>query len=140
VNPVSAEDRPVIAIIDDDSSMRRSLVRVVESAGYIAKAFAGGREFFDWLASGSAACLVIDVYMDEMSGFEVQERVGLPVIFITAHDDTPTRARLARTGASHLHKPFPAASLVEAIRHALHPARESAPIDGTQAASDIDCV
>jgi CheY-like chemotaxis protein len=88
-----------IIIIDDDPSLRRSLLRVAESAYYTAEGFAGGREFFDWLPSDQAACLVVDVRMDEMTGFEVQERVAVSVVFITGHDDPAARARLANGAA-----------------------------------------
>ena len=113
-------ETPVIAIVEDDPSLRRSLLRVVESAGYRGEAFAGGRELFEWLPSGGAACLVLDVHMTEMSGFEVQDRINVPTIFITAHDDVATRLRIQKSGAAgHLHKPFDAAALLEAIRRAL---------------------
>jgi FixJ family two-component response regulator len=111
---------PTVAIIDDDPSLRRSLLRVVESAGYKGEAFPGGREFFEWLASGRPACLVVDVHMEEMTGFEVQERLAVPLIFITAHDDPATRARIATSGAPHLYKPFDGATLLRAIRQAVH--------------------
>jgi FixJ family two-component response regulator len=64
---------------------------------------------------------LLDVHMAEMTGFQLQDRIAVPVIFITAHDDPATRERIAKSGAaSHLHKPFEAATLVEAIRQALH--------------------
>lgn len=113
-------DVPVIAIVDDDPSLRRSLLRVVRSAGYIAEAFAGGRELFEWLPSGRAACLVLDVHMPEMSGFDVEGRISVPIIFITADDDVATRARIERSGAAgYLYKPFDTATLLAAIRRAL---------------------
>ena len=58
-------DLPVIAIVDDDASVRRSLHRLVESAGYAVETFASGREFLEWLPRGRAACLVLDVHMNE---------------------------------------------------------------------------
>jgi FixJ family two-component response regulator len=114
------KDVPVIAIVDDDPSLRRSLLRVVESAGYKAEAFAGGREFLQWLPSGRAACLVLDVHMSGMSGFDVEDRTTVPIIFITGHDDAVTRYRVEHSrAASHLRKPFPAAALLAAIRRVL---------------------
>jgi FixJ family two-component response regulator len=110
-------DAPVIAIVDDDVSVRRSLVRVVQSAGYRAEAFASAREFLDWLSKGRAACLVLDVKMNGMNGFELQERLAVPVIFITAHDDESVLARIAQSGAAaHLTKPFDAETVLAAIR------------------------
>ena len=111
---------PVIAIVDNDDSVRRSLLRVVQSAGYAAESFASARAFLDWLPRGRAACLVLDVHMDEMSGFDLQDRLAVPIIFITAHDDAATVARIERSGASgHLRKPFGEKSVLEAIRRAI---------------------
>jgi FixJ family two-component response regulator len=111
---------PVIAIVDDDASVRRSLLRVVQSAGYAAESFASAREFLDWLPQGRAACLVLDVHMDEMSGFDLQDRLAVPIIFITAHDDAATMERIEKSGASgHLRKPFGEKSILEAIRRAV---------------------
>ncbi len=114
------KEAPVIAIVDDDDSVRRSLHRLVHSAGYTAETFASGREFLEWLPSGRAACLVLDVHMDEMSGFDLQERLAVPVIFITSHDDARTRARIEKSGAAgHLWKPFDEQAVLAAIRHAV---------------------
>jgi FixJ family two-component response regulator len=113
-------DVPVIAIVDDDASIRRSLLRVVQSAGYVAEAFASGREFLEWLPQNRAACLVLDVQMSEMTGFDVQERLAVPIIFITAHDDAPIRARIEKAGAAgHLKKPFDTRTVLEAIDRAI---------------------
>ena len=114
------DDAPMVAIVDDDGSIRRSLVRVVQAAGYKAQAFASGREFLEWLPQHRAACLVLDVHMSEMNGFDVQERLTVPIIFITAHDDAPTRERIEKSGASaHLKKPFDARTVLNAIRRAV---------------------
>ena len=119
-------DAPVIAIVDDDASVRRSLLRVVRSAGYNAEAFASAPEFLTWLSTGRAACLVLDVHMNGMSGFDLQDRLAVPIIFITAHDDATTRARLERAGAAtHLKKPFAAATVLDAIRRTV----AGAPVD-----------
>ena len=116
----SAAEAPIIAIVDDDASVRRSLHRLVRSAGYAVKTFASARGFLEWLADGHAACLVLDVHMDQMSGFELQERLAVPVIFITSHDDVATRTRIERSGATgHLWKPFDDQAVLSAIRRAL---------------------
>ena len=115
-------DVPVVAIVDDDDSVRRSLLRVVQSAGYVAETFPSARAFLDWLPEGRAACLVLDVHMDEMSGFDLQDRLAVPIIFITAHDDAETMERIEKSGASgHLRKPFGEKSILEAIRRAVGP-------------------
>ena len=111
---------PVIAIVDDDASIRRALQRLVEAAGYTAQTFASAREFLDWLPQGQAACLVLDVHMDGMSGFDLQQRLAVPVIFITAHDDALTLERIKRARpAGHLLKPIDAEAVLSAIRMAV---------------------
>jgi len=119
------KDVPIVAIVDDDASIRRALLRVVESAGYKGETFASGREFLDWLFLNQAACLVLDVHMAEMNGFQLQERLAVPVVFITAHDDGPTLARIEKSGAAgHLRKPFDAATVLETIRQAVRATQE----------------
>jgi FixJ family two-component response regulator len=114
------KDVPIIAIVDDDASIRRALLRVVQSAGYQAETFASGREFLDWLPRNQAACLVLDIHMNDMNGFELQERLAVPIIFITAHDDVPTLERIEKSGvAGHLRKPFDAPTVLNAIRRAV---------------------
>jgi FixJ family two-component response regulator len=111
---------PVIAIVDDDASVLRSLRRVVHTAGYPVETFASAREFLEWLPRGRAACLVVDVHMNEVSGFDLQERLAVPIIFITAHDDPATRARIEKSGAAgHLWKPFDEQAVLDAIRRAV---------------------
>ena len=114
------KDVPIIAIVDDDASVRRSLLRVVRSAGYKAETFASAREFLDWLPRNQAACLVLDVQMAEMNGFDLQNRLTVPIIFITAHDDASTLERIEKSGAAGLlRKPFDAPAVLDAIRRAV---------------------
>ena len=116
---------PLISIVDDDLSVRRALRRLVRSAGYTVETFASAREFLDSLPSGRAACLVLDIHLEGMSGFELQERMAadpapIPVIFITAQDDVATRERARQTGASaYLRKPFDEQVLLAAIGRAV---------------------
>ena len=116
---------PRISIVDDDLSVRRALRRLVQSAGYTVEAFASAREFLDSSPSGRTACLVLDIHLDGMSGFELSEqlaedRTAIPIIFITAHDDARTRERVRRAGvAAYLPKPFDEQALLDAIRSAV---------------------
>jgi FixJ family two-component response regulator len=113
-------DVPIIAIVDDDASMRRLLLQVVESAGYKAETFASAREFLAWLPHGQAACLILDVHMGELSGFELNERLKVPIVFITGHDDVTTLARIDRsTVAGHLRKPFDRRAVLDTIHRVL---------------------
>lgn len=111
---------PIIAIVDDDASVRRSLLRVVESAGYIGKTFASAREFLAWLPHGQAACLVLDVHMDELSGFDVHDRLMVPTVFISGPDDALTLERIEKSRATgHPRKPFDRATVLTAIQRAV---------------------
>ena len=126
--PVGSSHRfasAITAIVDDDPSVRRALQRVVEAGGYAAKTFASAHAFLDALPRYRVACLVLDVHLDDMSGFDLLEQLGaqgtrIPVILITAHDDVSTRERIETSGAaSHLLKPFDGPVLLEAIRQAI---------------------
>jgi len=117
---------PRISIVDDDLSVRRALRRLVQSAGYTVEAFASAREFLNSSPSGRTACLVLDIHLDGMSGFELSEqlaedRTAIPIIFITAHDDARTRERVRRAGvAAYLPKPFDEQALLDAIAKAVN--------------------
>ena len=114
------KDVPIIAIVDDDESVRRSLDRLVQAAGYKVKTFASAADFLAWLPHGQAACLVLDVHMNEMTGFELQQRLAVPVVFITSPDDASTRTRIEKSGAvGHLWKPFDEESVLDVIRRAV---------------------
>ena len=115
----------LVSIVDDDASVRRALRRMVESAGFAVATFGSGSEVLEGERSGVAACFVMDVYLGDMTGFEVQRHlaargIDLPTIFITAHDDavTSARARQARA-AAYLLKPVEGDVLVDAISAAL---------------------
>ena len=122
-------DVPVIAIVDDDASVGRSLVRVVESAGYKGELFGSAREFLAWLPDNRASCLVLDVRMLGQSGLELQqvlEAAGhrIPVIFITGHADLPMAQQALRAGAvTLLAKPFDGEELLDAVRRAVETPR-----------------
>ena len=113
-------DAPIIAIVDDDASVRRSLLRVVESAGYQAETFASAEEFLAWLPHGRAACLVLDVHMNRLSGFDLYDRLKVPVVFVTGHDDAATLARIRSSNAAgHLRKPFDRMTVLDTIQRAV---------------------
>jgi FixJ family two-component response regulator len=115
----------LISIVDDDLSVCRALRRLVQSAGYTGETFASAGAFLDSSALGRTACLVLDIHLNGVSGFDLQERLmadgaGIPIIFITAHDDVPTRERVRRAGvAAYLPKPFDEQALLDAVRDAV---------------------
>jgi FixJ family two-component response regulator len=116
----------LISIVDDDRSVRRALRRLVRSAGFTAETFASAEEFLSAAALVLTACLVLDIHLNGgMSGFELQarltaDRVVIPIIFISAHNDALTRERVKKAGAAaYLWKPFDDELLLDAIRGAV---------------------
>ena len=116
-----AKPAPLISIVDDDPSVRRALNRLVGSAGYLVETFASAGDFLGSSPSTRTACLVLDIYMEGMTGFELKEqleadRLAIPIIFVTAHDDPATRERIRRSrAAGYLGKPFDGQALLDAI-------------------------
>jgi FixJ family two-component response regulator len=120
-----SQTAPVIAVIDDDASVRRALQRLLQAAGFTVETFATAREFLNIDYGAQTACLVLDVHLPGMSGFQLQEHlaasgVPIPIVFITAYDDVSTRERVQRAGAvAYLRKPFDQSTLIEAITRAI---------------------
>ena len=119
---------PVISIVDDDPSVRRALRRLLQAAGYSVEAYASAVDFLASPPMDRTACLVLDIRLDGMTGFDLQARLAadqmaIPIIFITAHDDVATRDRVQEVGAAaYLPKPFDPAALLAAVRSAAGPA------------------
>ena len=112
---------PLISIVDDDASVRKSLCGLVRSVGFAAEAFASAEEL---LASGNVRdthCLILDVRMPGMGGLELQRRLAaggcaVRAVFITAHGDVASRAQALEAGAvEYLLKPFSEEALLNAI-------------------------
>lgn len=123
---MSGNPAPVIAIVDDDDSVRRAVARLLRTVGMDADSFASGDQFLEQLACAPSYrpdCVVMDVHMPGLSGLQVQQRLagsGLPIIFITAYDDAATRAQALGAGAiACLHKPFNDELLVSTIHAAI---------------------
>lgn len=116
---------PLIAVVDDDASILRALQRLLGAAGFAVKTFGSGEELLAWDELDAIECLVLDVHLAGLSGFDVQERLAdsrraIPIVFTTAHDDASTCERARRAAASqYLRKPFDEHSLIEAIHTAL---------------------
>jgi FixJ family two-component response regulator len=115
----------LIAIIDDDDSVRSAIVALVRSAGYEARGFASAVEFLASGAVESSACIVTDIQMPGMSGIELKEhltgsQMPVPVIMITArHDPGLEKAANACGAACFLRKPLEADTLIRCIEDAL---------------------
>jgi FixJ family two-component response regulator len=116
---------PWVAIVDDEEAIRRALLRLMRSAGVAARAFASGAEFLAALPAGKPYCVVLDLHMPGMSGFDVlaalaTEGAGIWPIVVTGQHSDETRARtmLARP-LCYLLKPMNDQLLLDAIGLAL---------------------
>jgi FixJ family two-component response regulator len=115
----------LISIVDDDDSLRGSLENLIRSAGFRAQGFSSAEAFLGSNKMQEAACLILDVRMPGMSGFELQRQLAaagshLPIIFISAHaDDDPKTKALEAGAVAFLYKPFYEEELLNAIDAAL---------------------
>jgi FixJ family two-component response regulator len=112
----------LVSIVDDDHSIRRALRRLIQLAGFTTETFESAEAFLSSASLVLTTCLVLDIHLNGgMSGFELQARLSadrfvIPIIFITAHDDAPTRERAEHCGAAaYLCKPFNDELLLDAI-------------------------
>ena len=114
-----------ILIVDDDAKFRKSLARLVKSIGYDVELLSSAREFLGRETFEGASCLLLDVRMPGMSGPDLQEElsernISTPIIFLTAHGDTPTGVKAMKDGAvDFLLKPIEEHALFEAVDNAL---------------------
>jgi FixJ family two-component response regulator len=119
------EERAVVFVIDDDPSMRLALEDLVSTVGLDVRVFAAPQEFLQSKRPDAPSCLVLDVRLPGMSGLTfhkelANERVALPVIFITGHGDIPMSVRAMKAGAvEFLTKPFHDQDLLDAIHAAI---------------------
>src|SRR3989475_5180415 len=118
----STDEAPLVAIVDDDASVRQSARRLIRSFGYRAEAFASGEEFLASASAARTACLVLDVRMPNADGLEVQRRLAerglrIPIVFLTgrASDDEERRARAAGA-VEFLRKPVGTATLLRVLQ------------------------
>jgi len=115
----------LVAVVDDDESVRESLPDLLREFGYAARAFSSAEAFLASDCVGQARCLILDIAMPGMSGPDLQRelrrrRQEIPIVFITAHQDETVRPRLLRQGAVEcLFKPFSDTALLAALNTAL---------------------
>jgi FixJ family two-component response regulator len=123
-----ATAQPLVAVVDDDQSVLRSLARLLGSAGYNVNTFASAQEFLGFVANSSPKCLVLDVHMPMMNGFELHARLKqlgyrLPVVYLTAHDTPQTILGAKQTGtAALLFKPLDGNELLAVVSKVVKPA------------------
>lgn len=115
----------IVAIVEDNSSMLRSVQRLLSMEGFAVEVYASAEAFLDRNSEGQVGCLVLDIQLPKMSGIELQQRLmaahfEIPVIFMTALEDEAIRQAATQLGcAAYLRKPFQPETLVTAIANAL---------------------
>jgi FixJ family two-component response regulator len=121
---VNAQGRRVV-VVEDDASMSTAIARILRLAGFAPETFDSAEKMLDAGAAAGAACLVFDVHLPGLTGFELRETLSRdgkqpPVIFITAYDEPRSRSQAARAGAvAFLTKPFSGHALVAAVTRAV---------------------
>ena len=124
-----SQESPTVAIVDDEESVRRSLKRLMLSAGLRVELFASGAEFLDSLSTRRPDCLVLDLHMPGVSGVDVQaglaqSRDPPPVVMITGLDTPESRRRVMDGGAAaFLRKPVDDQVLLDAVAAAVRSRR-----------------
>ena len=116
---------PIVFVVDDDVSVRKSLELLIDSAGWHPETFASAREFLHRPRAAAPSCLVLDMSLPDLDGLELQKRVApdridMPIIFISGYGDVSTTVRAMKAGAiEFLAKPFKDDVLLGAIRGAI---------------------
>jgi FixJ family two-component response regulator len=125
------ESNTVVAIVDDDPSVRQGLGRLIRSAGWQPETFASAQEFLVRCGAQAPNCLVLDLQLPGLSGLDLQKwmaEAGLevPIVFLTGHGDIPASVRAMKAGAlEFLTKPVDAQELLNAIQEALESDRHT---------------
>jgi FixJ family two-component response regulator len=124
IDPGNAGTPGLVAIVDDDAAMRRSIERLLQARGYATMAFANAEDFLLSPPSGAILALVLDIHLQGMSGLDLcrhlqAARTVRPIVFITARGNAAARAEAMSLGCiAYLEKPFDADSLAQALEHA----------------------
>ena len=119
------QSKAVIAVVDDDPSVRKGLERLIRSLGWQAETFASAQEFLDRPPAEMPSCLVLDLQLPGLSGLDLQKRMaeaGLdtPIVFLTGHGDIPATVKAMKGGAvEFLTKPVDEQDLLRAIQEAI---------------------
>ena len=122
---MDAQNSHTVYVVDDDEAVRDAMSMLLNAAGITARSFSGGQEFLESYSVGDVGCLVLDMRMPGMSGFEVLDRLQemqapIPVIFVTGHGDIPMAVEAMRRGAvNFIRKPFGDEELLACVDEAL---------------------
>ena len=118
-------ESPLVAIVDDDELFRRSVARLVRSAGFRVQAFGSAEDFLEGGDLIQTACAILDIRLPGMNGLDLQRRLitrprPMPIVFVTAHEDAVMRANALSAGAiAFLNKPFDDSALLDALDRAI---------------------
>ncbi len=124
-------EQPIVFVIDDDDSVRRSLERLLRSVDLEVETFASAQDFLRKPMPDRPACVVLDLRLPGPSGLELQESLirsghDVPIVFISGHADVPSSVRAIKAGAiDFLQKPFGDQALLDIIHGALQRDREA---------------
>ena len=119
------ESEALVAIVDDDPSVRRGLQRLIRSAGWKVETFASAQEFLARPSAISPSCLVLDLQLPGLSGLDLQQRMAdlgldIPVVFLTGQGNIPASVKAMKAGAiEFLTKPVDEQNLLKAIEEAI---------------------
>src|SRR6185295_4529866 len=120
---------PVVFLVDDDASVRRSLQRLLGSHGYRTEEYAEASEFIDAVHDEGASCVVLDLHLPGVDGLELQRRLAdlpypIPVVFVTGYANVPVTVEAMKQGATDfLTKPFGEEDLLRAVSRAIERSR-----------------
>jgi FixJ family two-component response regulator len=118
-------EQQTVFVIDDEPAVATAVARLLRSSGYTTHVFDSAREFMDFYKPGTSGCLLLDISMPEITGLDLQQWMAalagpLPILFVTALDDSPEKARAMREGAVDiLMKPLNASALLRRVEEAL---------------------
>lgn len=120
--PSASQGLDWVAIVDDDESIRRSLSRIFLLNGIHVRTFESAEDYLSRTVAGKPRCMVLDVQLGGLSGFELQDRLSVegrvpPIVFITALAQIPSDQLETRSGpCGYLRKPFDTRALLELVR------------------------
>ena len=122
---VSQESEALIAIVDDDASVREGLQSLVRSAGWRVETFVSAQDFLGRRGAETPSCLILDLQLPGLSGLDLQRKMvevalEIPIVFLTGHGNIPASVQAIKAGAvEFLTKPLDEQKLIDAIHEAI---------------------